>query len=384
MASGGVRTDDRDMTPERTRIGLIAPPWLPVPPPHYGGTELVVDLLARGVQAAGVDVVLCATADSTSPVPTISHLARGLGTVAEPAAEEAHAARAYADLAAVGVDLIHDHTTLGPLLHDVHPPGIPVVTTVHGRLDPEATARYREAARWGVHVVAISAAQRRSAPGLPVAAVIHHGIDTGSARLGAGDGGYLLFLGRMGAVKGVHRAIRVARACGRRVLVAAKMWEPDEHEYFATVVRPMLGPDVDLIGPVGGQEKDRVLEGAVALVNAIRWPEPFGLVMVEAMARGTPVLTFAEGAAPEIVDPGITGFVCRDEADLAAHVEAAAALDRAACRARAIQRFDASRMVARHLDLYRHLIRGSRAGPVVDLTERGDPAAGPVGRRTLA
>lgn len=367
------------MTDDTLRIGLIAPPWLAVPPVAYGGTELVVDLLARGAHAAGAEVLLYATGDSTCPVPTRWHSRKGLGTDAPPGAEVDHATQAYAALGAAGVDVIHDHTTVGPLLVDSHPGGVPIVTTMHGRLDAASARDYEMAARHGVAIVAISASQRRSAPSLPVAAVIHHGIDTAATSLGAGDGGYLLFLGRMSADKGVHRAVRIARAVGRRLVVAAKMVEPDELEYFATVVRPMLGPDVDVVGPVGGADKDEVLRGAVALVNPIRWREPFGLVMIESMARGTPVLTFAEGAAPEIVDPGLTGFVCRDESDVVAHVEAAAALDRAACRARAVQRFDASRMVGHHLDLYRRLVGGPPHDTVLDLTDRPGRPVEPVG-----
>jgi glycosyltransferase involved in cell wall biosynthesis len=221
-----------------------------------------------------------------------------------------------------------------------------------------------------VAIVAISHDQRRSAPELPIAAVIHHGIDVASRPMGGGDGGYVLFLGRMSPDKGVHLAIRVARAAGRRILVAAKMWEAAEHRYFAEVVEPLLGSDATYVGQVGGDEKMDLLCGAEALLNPIRWPEPFGLVMIEALAVGTPVLTFAEGAAPEIVEHGRTGFVCTDERDMVERLAHVDTIDRAACRASVAARFSDEKMVADHLALYRRLI--DRHG-LVDLTVADAP-----------
>lgn len=360
------------------RVGIVAPPWVSVPPPGYGGTELVVDLLARGLAAAGHEVVLFTTGDSTCPVRRMWHHPAALGTAGPQAAEDDHVRAAYAALGAAGVDVIHDHSYRGPVVGRA-PPGVPVVATVHGELDPEARAHYGRAARHGVALVAISHAQRSGAPDLPFAAVIHHGIDVGATRVGAGERGDLVFLGRMSPVKGVDAAIRVARAAGRPLLIAAKMWQPEEIRYFHGTIEPLLGEDVTYLGAVAGAEKSALLEGGAALLNPIRWAEPFGLVMVESMARGTPVLTFPLGAASEIVEPGRTGFHCRDEQHMASLVDAAAELDRASCRARARERFDASRMVGDHLALYRRLInrrapcrgrRGDRRPP------RSRPTAG--------
>lgn len=339
------------------RVGLIAPPWVPVPPTVYGGTELVLDILARGLQDAGCDVRLFTTGDSTCAVPRSWLYPKALGTAVAPRGEQAHVARAYHALS--GVDVIHDHTLDGPLATDLHPRDAPIATTAHGVMNADARARYTRAAASGVAVVAISNAQRLSAPEVPISAVIHHGVDVDRYPFGEGDGGYVLFLGRMSADKGVHRAIGVARASGRRLVIAAKMWENDERRYFAERVQPQLGPDVELVGPVGGQEKLDLLAGAAALVNPIRWPEPFGLVMIEALACGTPVLTFAEGAATEIVDHGRTGFLCIDEADMAARLTMIDTIDRAACRTSAQRRFSARRMVERHLALYRRLLSSS-------------------------
>ena len=335
------------------RLGLIAPPWVAVPPPVYGGTELVIDHLARGFVAAGCDVVLFTTGDSTCPVTRRWRYPRALGTVADNAAELAHVEQAYRELA--GVDVIHDHTLTGPTWAELPPPGVPVVTTAHGPFTPELRELYAEAAE-RVSVVAISDAQRRSAPEVPVAAVIHHGIDVERFPLGRGDGGYVLFLGRMHPDKGADRAIVAARAAERRILLAAKMWEPAERRYFSACVEPLLGPDAIFVGEVGGRDKLDLLAGAEALINPIRWPEPFGLVMIEALACGTPVLAFPEGAAPEIVDDGLTGFLCADEEDMAAKIGFAGDLDRAGCRAAVEARFSTERMVNDHLALYRRLL----------------------------
>jgi glycosyltransferase involved in cell wall biosynthesis len=335
------------------RVGLIAPPWVAVPPAVYGGTEFVIDTLALGLQAAGHHVHLFASGDSTCPVPRYWLYPEALGTAADPDLELAHVRRAYEALP--DVDIVHDHTLTGPRWASTWRPDLPVITTNHGPFTPEMRAHFASiAAR--VPIIAISHAQRRDAPEVRVAAVIHHGIDLNKFPLGRGDGGYLLFVGRMSADKGVHRAINIARAAGRRLLIAAKMWEPAERRYFAEEVQPLLGADAVYLGEVGGQAKVDLLTGAEALLNPIQWHEPFGLVMIEALACGTPVLAFPEGAAPEIVEHGRTGFLCRNEVDMAARIAEVPSLDRAACRASVESRFSVHRFVDDHLALYRHVL----------------------------
>jgi hypothetical protein len=156
--------------------------------------------------------------------------------------------------------------------------------------------------------------------------------------------------------KGAHRAIAVARAAGKKLLLAAKMWQPEERRYFDECVRPLLGPDAVYVGEVGARHKLELLAGAEALINPIRWPEPFGLVMIEALATGTPVLAFAEGAAPEIIDHGRTGFICVDEVDMITKLRNVAALDRTQCRRDAEKRFSTNRMIADHVALYRRVL----------------------------
>ena len=347
---------------EKLHVGLVAPAWVAVPPPSYGGTEAVIDVLARGLIAIGHDVTLFATGDSTCPVPTLSAYPRALGTGGSAEAELHHVALAYQAL--VGrVDLIHDHTLLGPqrLLAQACP--TPVVTTVHCRFTDEMIRLYEPLSR-RLPVVAISAAQADLALTVHTAAVIHHGIEVERFPLGLGAGGYAAFLGRMSPDKGPHRAIAVARAAGMPIRLAAKMWEPAELAFFAAEVEPLLGPDAVYVGELGGQDKLDFLGGATALLNPIRWPEPFGLVMVEALACGTPVISFREGSAPEIVRPGLNGFLCDDEDEMVGAIGRIGELDRGVCRASVEESFSAAGMVAAHIPLYRQTISDWVPGPV--------------------
>jgi glycosyltransferase involved in cell wall biosynthesis len=331
----------------------LAPPWVAVPPPAYGGTEAVVSELARGLVAAGHDVVLYATGDSTAPVPIVYGLAAGAwDRVGDSVVELPHVMHGYEALA--GCDVVHDHTLLGPAwaLACGHER---VVTTCHGPLDGELRAIYR---RYGkrLPVIAISRNQAASAPEIAVDRVIHHGIDPDRYPVGRGDGGYLLFLGRMTPDKGVREAVSAARAAGRRLVIAAKAREAAEQQYFTEQIEPLLDDGVHFVGEVTGQIKLALMGGASALLNPIQWAEPFGLVMIEAMACGTPVVGCPNGAAPEIVDHGRTGFLCSESAALVDAIEQVHNLNRAACRAAVIERFSTARMVADHLAAYRDVL----------------------------
>jgi len=350
------------------RVGLIAPPWAPVPPVGYGGTEVVVDNLARGLQELGHDVQLFTVGDSGCPVPT-SHLyetaPRPIGTTVE---EAAHVLAAYDAMA--DVDLIHDHTVLGPLLAPRRQRGRPpILSTHHGAFTAENRRIFREIARRAA-VIAISHDQASRAPEIPIASVIHHGIDLATYRPGPGDGGYLLFLGRMSREKGVATALRVAHRTGRRLMLATKMREASEIDYFTSVVEPMLAPDDQLLVEPSIEARLGLLQHAEALINPIAWPEPFGLAMAEALASGTPVVGYGTGAAPEIVDHGITGLLCRDEDDLTDAIGRIPVLDRAACRAAAEQRFSLPRMVRDHVELYERVLANPASIHELDLEAR--------------
>jgi glycosyltransferase involved in cell wall biosynthesis len=337
------------------RVGLISSPWVPVPPPAYGGLEDVVDRLARGLVEAGHDVLLAAPGNSCCPVPRIegmADIARDAPINGDTITEMAHVARAYA--AMDDVDVIHDHTIGGPLYRH-RPAGIPVVTTNHGPFVPLPNLLFSCIQR-DTCVVAVSEHQASTADGVHISRVIHHGVDVDRIPVGAGDGGYAAFLGRMTACKGPREAIEVARLAGVPLKIAAKMREKAEYDYFKAEVEPLLSEDVEYIGELEPAEKFKLLGAAIALLNPIQWAEPFGLVMIEALACGTPVMATSFGSVPELIDDGQTGFV-RDEAkDLAPCLLDASTLDRRTCREVAATRFCTARMVADHVDLYTELI----------------------------
>jgi glycosyltransferase involved in cell wall biosynthesis len=336
-------------------IGLLAPPWVPVPPPAYGGTELVVGQLACELDRLGHRVTLFATRDSTCRVPKAAALsdAAPAERIGQSVVELNHVMAGYEALA--GCDIVHDHTLVGPAWAAARGRDR-VVTTCHGPLDGDLHGIYL---RYGklLPLVAISADQAARAPDIAVDRVIHHGICPDEYPPGEGDGGYLLFLGRMTPEKGAREAALTARAAGVPLLLAAKKRERAECEYFAAEVAPLLGGDVEYVGEADHERKLELLRGARALLNPICWPEPFGLVMLEALACGTPVLSHPVGAAPEIVTHGVTGFLCPDRAALVAAVHRVSELDRAACRREVAERFCTTRMVAEHLALYEDLIR---------------------------
>jgi glycosyltransferase involved in cell wall biosynthesis len=340
------------------RIAVLAPPWAPVPPLLYGGTELVVDRMATGYQAAGHDVTLFTTGDSTCSVSRWHTLEQSQGwRIGATVPELIHVTDAYEEIVAQGFDVVHDHSMFGPFYSERFP-NLPIATTVHGPLDGELGQVY-ERLDERVRVVAISEAQRRPRPDIKIARVIHHGIDTESFPLGDGGGDYFLFLGRMSPDKGAHRAMEAAFKAGVPLVMAAKMREPDEIAYFETFVKPYLNNSLIYLGEVPHAQKLDLLANARALLFPIRWNEPFGMVMIEALACGTPVLAFPEGAAPEVIRHGKTGFLCHDEADMAEAIGRVGTIDRLECRAEVEGYFSATRMVNEYLDLFQDMLNRS-------------------------
>jgi glycosyltransferase involved in cell wall biosynthesis len=336
------------------RIGLIAPPWIPVPPPAYGGTEEVIDNLARGLTALGHDVRLFTVGESTCPVPRWWLYRSPAEPIVDHFREAAHVLAAYQALA--DTDIIHDHTELGPLLAGRRGTARqPVVTTIHGPVTPRNRRTLAQVARHA-SIVAISRAHARSFGDIPVTAVIHHGIDLDIHTPGPGTGGYLLFVGRMSPDKGVHHAVRVARQAGWPLVITAKIREPAERAYFDQQVRPLLGPGDQMLAEQPLAARVDLMRYAAALLNPITWPEPFGLVMAEALAAATPVLAFCNGAAPEIIDHGRTGYLCPGEDEMTAAVARVGQIDRWQCRAAAERRFSLARMAADYDRLYRAIL----------------------------
>ena len=346
--------------PSPLRIGLLAPPWVPIPPPRYGGTESMIDRLARGLHAAGHDVRLWTTGDATCPVPrgaTFDVASRAM--MGSSAIELRHTLEGYDWFVDEQCDIVHDHTLVGPFIAPATPP---VITTNHGPFDnPELAAIYRHTPPT-IPIIAISRNQASAASrfGINISHVIHHGIDVDEIPEGDGRGDdrgpYLLFLGRISPTKGVLQAIDVARTTGWRLLIAAKMTEPGEISFFEREVAPRCKDGIEYVGEVGVVEKYRLLGASTALLNPIQWPEPFGLVMIEALATGTPVIVTPHGAAPEIITDGLTGFLRTDRAALADAVREIDRIDRTTCRIEVTRRFSTQQMVGRHVDAYRQLL----------------------------
>jgi glycosyltransferase involved in cell wall biosynthesis len=299
--------------------------------------------------------VLVTTGDATCPVPRKWVFPEALGVGVGGVAEEAcQVIGAYEMLR--NVDVIHDHSLVGPL----YAQGIaspPVVTTNHGPFNDVLTQIYR-AISDRTPVIAISKHQASTAVGMSIVGVIHHGIDVERIPFGTGGGGYAAFLGRMHPDKGIETAIAAARLAGMPLRIAAKMSEPAEREYFAASVEPDLGGDIEFLGELNRNEKYDLLKEAVCLLNPIRWAEPFGMVMIEALACGTPIVANDCGSASEIVDEDETGYLCDDLGSLGRAVRKVQGLDRSHCRAIAEERFSSRRMVAEHIAVYRRAIEG--------------------------
>ena len=334
------------------RVGMLAPIAWRVPPRHYGPWELVVSRLTEGLVARGVDVTLFATADSVTSATLVAVAPRPYEedpTVDVKVAECLHIAAAFER--AAEFDVLHNHFDFLPLtwsrLVDT-----PVVTTLHGLSSERIVPVYRQYDD-RVAYVAISDADRH--PSLSYAATVHHGIPVDEVPVGAGSAdGTLAFFGRIHPDKGTAEAIEVARRCGRPLVLAGIVQDRD---YFDAEVRPHLDDDrVRYLGPVGPEQRDAVLGGADALLHLVRFAEPFGLSMVEAMACGTPVIATPLGSVPEVVADGRTGFHVEGVDAAVAAVGRLAELDRADCRAHVEQRFGVDRMVDGYLEVYRSLV----------------------------
>jgi glycosyltransferase involved in cell wall biosynthesis len=338
------------------RIATVAPPWLQVPPHGYGGIETICADLTDGLVARGHEVHLFGSGiDGTGANFVRTYEDLPIERIGEAGPEVIHAARVADALDRIEVDIVHDHSFAGPLL--ARGRAAPTVVTVHGPLDDELGTYFRLLGR-SVHLVAISEAQRRTVPELNWTATVYNAIRVRDYPFRAGKDDFALFLGRMNPEKGAHIAIDVARKAGIRLLLAAKLNEPAEQAYFDEQVKPRLGDGVEWLGEADGPGKSELLAGARCLLFPLQWEEPFGLVMIEAMACGTPVVALRRGSVPEIVTDGVTGLVRDDTGDLPAALEAVGDIDPRACRERAENEFDLPVMVSRYEEVYRKLLAG--------------------------
>lgn len=325
---------------------MVAPPWVPVPPPAYGGIEAVVAVLCAGLAASGHDVTLVAAPGSeVAGVQVIAPLDELPPQIGLGEHEVAHALAAREEL--WDRDVILDHAgPIGALV--ACGSDAPVLHVTHGPLSGMSLGAYRAIARMEPELgfIALSRAQRDCAPDLPFRGICHNAIDMESVPFRPSSDGYLAFLGRITPEKGPAEAIEIARRAGRRLVMAAKCREPVERAHFAAVVEPHLGPDVEWLGEIGTAEKYELLAGAAGLVFPIAWPEPFGMVMIEAMACGTPVLATPWGSVPEVVVDGRTGFIREGIEELVRAAAELEYLDRRACREHVARRFSPQAMTA--------------------------------------
>ncbi len=332
------------------RIALISTPFVATPPRGYGGTELVVADLADGLVARGHQVTVFGTGDSHT---TARHewLYERAQWPPQPAAELQHSAWALHQIARAArrgrpYDVVHAHTAPVLACARLLRPRPVLVYTIHHERDETLSAFYRAFPR--VHYVAISADQAAREEPLPRLSVVHHGLSAARYACRPTPQSFACFVGRFAPAKAPHLAIDAAAAAGLRIRIAGSV-HPTDREYGATVVAPRLRlPHVEYLGGIGIEQKAPLLRDARVTLVPLQWEEPFGLVMIEAMLSGCPVVAFPRGSAPELIEPGVTGFLVRDVQEMAELIRIGGPLDRfdrVRCRARAIERFSRTQMV---------------------------------------
>jgi glycosyltransferase involved in cell wall biosynthesis len=341
------------------KIAQVSPLYESVPPEKYGGTERVVSYLTEELIERGHEVTLFASGDSITNAELAPCCPRSLRT--DPGCFDP-LARHYLMLEEVfrrasQFDLLHFH------IDYLHFPlsrrsGISQLTTLHGRLDlPDLAPLYRQF--HDMPLVSISDAQRRPIPWAGWLGTVHHGLPEDLFKFHEVTGDYLAFLGRIAPEKRVDRAIEIARRAGIPLKIAAKVDRLD-HDYFDTVIKPLLDPSlVEFIGEVDDKEKEEFLGNAYALLFPIDWPEPFGLVMIESMACGTPVIAWPHGSVPEIMEDGVTGFIVEGVEEAARAVERVESFDRRRCREAFERRFTVARMAEDYINIYERLLEKS-------------------------
>ncbi|MEV7806119.1 glycosyltransferase family 4 protein [Microbispora sp. NPDC088329] len=338
-------------------VGMVAPPWYDVPPRTYGGIEAVVAGLVRGLRDRGHRVTVIGAGRR---VDLRTYDEPPSARIGEPYPEVVHAAEAARLLRGLDVDVVHDHSLAGPLTAAGRL--VPTVVTCHNDVSGELGDYYRGLGS-DVSLVAVSSAQRAHAPDLHWVGRVHNAVDVAAWPFRERKDDWVLWLGRLSQDKGAHLAIEAARAAGRRLLLVGRQAGQAERAYFRERVEPLLGPDVEYLGEAEGPLKSELFSRARCLVLPLLWDEPFGMVMIEAMACGTPVVALRRGAVPEIVVDGVTGYVRDTPAELPAAIEAVPALDPKAVRARVVRHFDVPVMAEGYERVYREVTAAAPAAP---------------------
>jgi glycosyltransferase involved in cell wall biosynthesis len=341
------------------RIAQVAPLYESVPPKLYGGTERVVSWLTEELVGLGHDVTLFASGDSLTTARLIPVCPRALRL--DPNCVDQMVHQIYLMEKVVqekdDFDLIHFHCDYlhFPLSRSLH---LPHITTLHGRLDiPDLVPLYREFS--DMPVVSISRRQRAPLPWINWQGTVHHGLPKNSFEPRPGPGQYLAFLGRISPEKGLDQAIEIAKKAGMPLKIAAKVDRADR-EYFETYIKPLMNTSlIELIGEIGDHEKNDFLGNATAFLFPINWAEPFGIVMVEAMACGLPIVAYPFGSVPEIIEDGVNGFLVDGVEAAVKAVRGIAAIDREVCRQRFEERFTSKRMAREYLTIYDRIVERS-------------------------
>jgi glycosyltransferase involved in cell wall biosynthesis len=354
--TSSVRNENRG--PVMLKIAQIAPLYESVPPRLYGGTERVVSYLTEELVRRGHEVTLYASGDSLTSAALRATCPRALrlssGRLSDPIAQHYFLVELVAREAR-RFDVLHFHLDYFPFSM-IRRERLPALTTMHGRLDiPDLYPVFREFRE--MRLVSISKSQRQPMQWANWIGTIHHGLPEELYQAGQGRGGYLAFVGRISPEKGLDRAVEIAARAGMKLKVAAKVDRSDQ-EYFDTTIRPLLRREsVEYIGEIGEAEKQELMGNAAGLLFPINWPEPFGLVMIEALACGTPVIAFRNGSVPEIVEDGAAGFVVKTIEEAVRAVERLGGIDRNRCRRTFEDRFSARRMCEQYLHVYQQTAR---------------------------
>lgn len=338
------------------KIAQVAPLFESVPPQGYGGTERVVSYLTEELVRQGHQVTLFASGDSVTQAHLVAACPRALRLDEQCVDQLAHCMVLLEHVfrQAPTFDLLHFH------IDYLHFPlsarqRVPHVTTLHGRLDiPDLVPVYQTFPR--MPVVSISDAQRLPLPGLQWQGTVYHGLPEDLYTFQDTPGSYLAFLGRISPEKGIEQAIAIARQAGMPLKIVAKIDQVDR-EYFQAVVQPLLDdPLVEYLGEMGERDKNAFLGQAYALLFPIDWPEPFGLVMIEALACGTPVIAYGRGSVPEVVEDGVTGWIVAGQDDAIQAIAQVSTLSRRRCRQTFEERFSATQMTQNYLRIYQQLL----------------------------
>jgi glycosyltransferase involved in cell wall biosynthesis len=354
------------------KIAILSPVWFPVPPSRYGGIEWIVALLADGLVERGHDVALFASGDSQTKAKLVSVFEEAPSEFIGTTVHELHHALACLEQADE-FEIVNDHS--GPLAAALGAGlATPLVHTVHGPLNRRAGELYEQVDRVAprVGLISLSMNQRSPLPHLNWIANCPNALDLSLYPVHPHRGDYLLFLGRMSPDKGAHRAIEVAQAVGLPLKLAGKMQELREEEYFNAAVKPYLGDGIEFLGEVSHEEKVDLLQNARVTLFPIEWAEPFGLVMIESMACGTPVIATRHGAVPEVIEDGRTGIIVDEHAQMSVVLEQADAIDPLECRRYVEERFSKERMVADYEAAYEKALGDPGAHRNQRLLEVGD------------